>query len=365
MTEKEYHALRVDRYSSIKLFLEDRKKYYSKYILREDNREIKTQATLFGSLCDCLLFTPDQIDERFVLCVSVKPTGQMGELLDVLWDKTISCLSEDGIVTRSIDSLVNDAFNSYAFDKNGKKIAFKRPNKTANDIIEELANGPAGDWYREKRQSSDKDLITQQDLDNANKVVEGLKTNFATSEIINASTDDNITVLDQLIILFEYNEVNLKSMLDKVIIDHDKKTIKPYDLKTTYNVEGFDYNYRTLKYYIQAATYDAALCNWATQEGLEDYIIEPISFIVTDSTLYMNPLIYDLDETDISDGYNGYWYNGTFYPGLNQALDDLKWHKETNIWNISAENFRNGGRRKIKRLGTISDEYQTDNNEQD
>jgi len=363
MTEKEYHALRVDRYSSIKLFLEDRKKYYSKYILRENNREKKTQSTLFGSLCDCLLFNPDDIDNRFVLSVAKKPTGQMGELLDILWEKTLDCLSEDGIVTKGIESIVNDAFHEYAFDrKTGEKTAFLRPKKEVDDIIGELASGKAGDWYREKRQSADKDLITQEDLDNANKVVEGLKANFATREIVELY-GDRITVLDQLVILFEYRDTSLKSMLDRVVVDHDKKTIKPYDLKTTYNVEGFDYNYRSLKYYIQAATYDAALHSWREQEKLEDYKIEPISFIVTDSTLYMNPLVYDIDEIDLEDAYNGYTYAGNYYRGLNQALDDLKWHKETNIWNISAENFRNSGRRKIKRLGSISDEYQTDNNE--
>lgn len=365
MDEKTYHALKLDRYSSIKLFLEDRKKYYSKYVLREDNREKKTPAIIFGSLTDCLMFTFKDLDNRFVIATAKKPSGQMGDFLDVLWDKTTECLSEDGIVTRTIDSLIEDAFDTVAYDKTtGERIAFKRPKKTVEDLIQELSDGEAGDWYREKRQSADKDLITREDLDNANKVVDNLRSNFVTRDIMNATTDNKQTVLDQLIIVFNYLELPMKSMLDRVIIDHINKYIQPYDLKTTYAVENFDYNYRTLKYYIQVATYNQALIHWKYENNLDDYTVLPMKFVVTDSTRYMNPLIYELSDDDVLIGYNGFTYNGQYNPGLNQAIKDLHWHKRENRWDISAENFRNNGRRKIRLLEqdlTTEDEHQSDN----
>jgi hypothetical protein len=62
-------------------------------------------------------------------------------------------------------------------------------------------------------------------------------------------------------------------------------------------------------------------------------------FIVCDSTNYYAPLIYVVNQLDMADAYDGFEHKGRKYPGVKQIIQDLTWAKETNIWNISRENY--------------------------
>jgi hypothetical protein len=62
----------------------------------------------------------------------------------------------------------------------------------------------------------------------------------------------------------------------------------------------------------------------------------------------MNPLVYTLSDSDLVDAYEGFEHKGRTYPGVRQLIGDLKWAIETNIWNISRENYLNNGLVNIK-----------------
>ena len=51
-------------YSTVKYALEDMRLFELKYL---DKLKKKTQALSFGSLYDCLLMTPEEFDDRFVM----------------------------------------------------------------------------------------------------------------------------------------------------------------------------------------------------------------------------------------------------------------------------------------------------------
>lgn len=80
-----------------------------------------------------------------------------------------------------------------------------------------------------------------------------------------------------------------------------------------------------------------------------------MQFIVIDSSNYQNPLIYLTDSVNLAQGMDGFTMHGKYYPGVEWAIENLKWHKETNIWEISKENYENKGIVKIKPF--IEDEY--------
>jgi hypothetical protein len=82
--------------------------------------------------------------------------------------------------------------------------------------------------------------------------------------------------------------------------------------------------------------------------GIEDYRIEYPRFIVCDSTNYMNPLIYTLKLEDMSEALEGFTHKGRTYPGVAQIVEDLKWAKEMDIWNISKSRYESGGVVNIK-----------------
>jgi hypothetical protein len=142
-----------------------------------------------------------------------------------------------------------------------------------------------------------------------------------------------------------------KSMLDKVIIDHDKKIIQPYDLKCTWSVENFyEEYYLYRRAYIQAYLYYHAMLHLTENPDrpYHDYKVERLKFIVCDSTNYYQPLIYTLDEGDMTDAYQGFVHKGRTYPGVGDLIQALKWCVSTNTWNISHKNYLSNGVVNIK-----------------
>jgi hypothetical protein len=140
-------------------------------------------------------------------------------------------------------------------------------------------------------------------------------------------------------------------MLDKVIVNHKRKTIQPYDLKCTWNVENFyEEYYLYRRAYIQAYLYYHAARSLTINQNSELYGYEVLipRFIVCDSTNYYNPLIYTLTGEDLLDAYEGFEHKGKKYPGVGGLIKDLQWAIENNIWNISRQNYINNGVLNIK-----------------
>jgi hypothetical protein len=139
--------------------------------------------------------------------------------------------------------------------------------------------------------------------------------------------------------------------MDKMVIDHNERTIQVYDLKCTWSVENFyEEYYLYRRAYIQAYLYYKAAQSMTIHEESELYgydILYP-KFIVCDSTNYFNPLIYTLDLADMTNAYEGFEHKGRFYPGVKKLIEDLKWAIEYDVWNISRENHINNGLVNVK-----------------
>lgn len=359
MTEKEYRDLDIDSYSTIKLFLDDRKKYYKKYVLKEVVKDDKTPYTIFGDLVDCLLTKPEEYEERFCLSVSQLPTGQYGKLVDELMKCTIACLNDEGEVTKDLEDLLLEAYNRVKFDRDGSIVDFKRDSfETAKTkfIGSDLEN-----HYRQMREAYGKTIIEIGTLENAQALIETLKSNFVTRDIINMKTEGNMEVYNQFPIVGEmpanlFTELPnvkafpLKCLLDKLIIDHEQCRIYIYDLKTAWDNEGeFLQNYFKYRYYIQMAIYFFLVVEWKKkQPKLANYAVHYPYFIVAESSNYKNPLIYSTSSENFNQGMRGFVIRGRYYPGVIKAIQDLIWHKEEGIWTMSVDNFKNLGIVRVK-----------------
>jgi hypothetical protein len=346
MTEREYRRLPRDSYSTIKDFLDSRRKYYRKHVQGESVQDEEDDASVtFGSLLDCLAFTPDQMEQRFITADYSVPTGQMLDFCNALWKRTRESTSEDGRLTREFASLAEEAYNDVAFDANGNQVAFKQKGMTLAKVIERF-NVEGADYYDHLRNANGRVVIEAQDEANAETALRELKSNFATRDIMNAVTTETQSVHDQLMIMWEYRGLPMKSMLDRVIVDHQEKKIYPYDLKTAWSLDNWStFNYLKFRLYIQLACYNAALLKWVEDMGYQDYEIMPMKFIVVDSAGQSNPLVYKTTQEHLTDAINGFRVKetGRFYTGLRQAVDDLKWHKQMGLWGISRENYDTRG----------------------
>lgn len=351
LSEKEYRDIPLDSYSSIKDFLYDRKKYYRKHILHEKVKEKESDSMVLGSLVDQLLSDPDNLEEKFEVAMSNKPTGQMLTFCDELYRLTLEATDMNGVVTKPIDSLMEEAFDNVKYDRDGNEVAFKK--KDISYVIDRFTGTNAEEYYNQLRRSTVKYIINKSDLEAANNIIDGLRGSQFTGAIVRQQTTGTVEVLYQLKIQFELEGYPLKAMLDKVIINHKSETISEYDYKITWNVEDFESTFRKLKYHLQASLYRIAIEKWAEEQGYKGYKIDFVRFIVADSINYMSPLIYETDEVLFNEGLNGYInIYGEYIPGVLYALEQIAWHKEKDLWNISRENYENNGRVKIKSLAS-------------
>ena len=336
-TEAVYRANMLDSSSSLKEFSLDRKKYYRKYILGEDVEDKDTQAATIGRVVETLLLEPELFDERFYMSSCVEaPSALMLAFVNALYKFTKEATDDDGNVTRSFEEISKDAYVESGF-----KIKYEA-------VIGKFVGSDAEIYYNEMRTVKAKGLtvVTAEDVSNAEKIVEELRNNPVTKDVVNLVSSSRYTVHNQLQVEgYEIDGMKFKSMMDKLVVDHEKKTIQVYDLKCTWSVENFlEEYYLYRRAYIQALLYYKAAIHFMNNtEELRGYRVESPSFIVCDSTNYYNPLIYTLSDKDLENAYNGFTYKNREYKGVATLIKDLQWAIENNTWNISRENSLSNG----------------------
>ena len=342
ISEKEYRKIDLNSSSSLKDFSVDRRKYYRKYILGEKIKEKENKASNMGRLVETLLMEPERFDDLFFMSSCVKiPGGMLGDFIYILAE----------LVAENFDSPDFD-FEKLAKDahlKSGFKIKFETVIKKLEDPENKL-------HYEEclKVQHLGMTMVEVDDINNAERIVEALRTTPQTSSIctLEDGASTRYTVINQMKIKeYEIDGIKLKSMLDKVIIDHKKRLIHIYDLKCTWSVENFYkeyYLYR--KSYIQAYLYYRAVLNLTEDPESEYYGYEvlPTKFIVCDSINYYQPLVYELTHKDLKESYEGFTHKYTNYEGVKEIIENCKWAIENDVWGISKINFEKGGVLNIK-----------------
>jgi hypothetical protein len=328
----------MDSSSSLKEFSLDRKKYHKRYVLSEKVDDSDNKATTMGRLVETLLMEPQEFDNRFYMstCMST-PTGLMLDILEALYKHTEAATDGMGSVTRTFEEISRDAYADSGF-----KIKY-------DAVINKFVGSDAEIYYNEIRivRSNGLTVVGSNDINNAQKIVDELRTNPITSDIVNKVNSARWTVHDQFQIEgFSVDSHLFKSMLDKAIIDHQEKVVWIYDLKCVWAVEGFyEEYYLYRRAYIQAYLYYHAVKSLTidSQSELSGYDVMLPRFIVCDSTNYYSPLIYTLSKMDILDSYEGFENKGRKYPGVKQIIADLKWAIENDKWNISRTNYLNDG----------------------
>jgi hypothetical protein len=330
-TEAQYRTLGYDSSSSLKDFATNRKKYYKKYVLLEKMEEDETSAIITGQVVETLLLEPNLFDLKFYMsaCASV-PSGLMGAFCEALYKYTIEATNEEDVVMRDFADISQDAYVASGF-----KIKYEA-------VIGKFAGSDAEIYFNEilKVRQNNLTVVTTLDVTNAEKIVEELKTNFVTKDIVNLVSSDKWTVFQQLQVEgYKIGNLQFKSMMDLVHVNHVDKSIQVYDLKCTWNLENFfiDYYLKRLAY-IQAFVYHCAIQHYRNT-NFPGYSIQPIKFIVCDSTNYYNPLIYALTFDDLKEARDGFEYKGRNYTGVTSLIDSLEWALTENQWSMSRENY--------------------------
>lgn len=335
-TEAQYRAVKMDSSSSLKEFSTNRKKYHKKYILNEQVEDEDSKAATTGRVVETMLLEPEEFDNRFHMSVVTSaPTAMMLDFVEALCKHTLAATNEDGVVTRTFEDLTRDAHADSGF-----KIKL-------DAVLGKFLGTDAEVYFKEMVEVRRRGLtvVTMQEIDNATKIVEELKTNDFTAPIVNLVKSARYDIYNQLQVEgYEVFGHQFKSMMDKVVVDHTEKTITVYDLKCTWSVENFYKEYYLYRRaYIQGYLYYWAAHHHFVDLIAEGYVVTTPKFIVCDSTNYTAPLVYEMTQQAYNNAEEGFEYKGTEYPGVKSLIADLKWAIENDKWNVSRENYINNG----------------------
>lgn len=351
ISEGVYRGLR-DRlsYSSIKLFDQDRQAFYRQNILGEKSREKTSVAKTLGSLVH-LYLAEQQFDSKFHLMSAMTPKGQMLDLVNALYDRAMRSVvvNDHGqhIISEKFETLFMDAVQNVKYDHNMQEIAFK--GKDMQKILGLFIDSDAEIYYKEMLSCIGKEVVSESMDKKAEDICNTLKSHSYTSEYANARTGGNIEVFNELAILFEYEGVPYKALLDKLIIDSSVKSLQPVDYKTSWNSEEPVGVYLKFAYFLQAAMYDLALKIWMKEHPeLEGYEVLPMAFIFADTSGFNDPVVLHLSKDDVEKGKEGFLLRGWKYNGLFFLMDEIAWCIENGKWTTTREIQKNNGKVELQ-----------------
>ena len=133
--------------------------------------------------------------------------------------------------------------------------------------------------------------------------------------------------------------VDCKSLLDKVIIDEDSKTITLIDLKTTSHIATFKDSVDTYDYFRQMQFYKMAL-KYLIDNGFYKYKFDEFTFkcyiIAFDTS--------DTKEVKVFDMLNGMVDKEE---QIKSILTQIKWHIDNNLWDHSRDYYEGDGVEKL------------------
>ena len=300
--------------------------------LKMDNPDMEDEDTKYfriGSALDCLLTDPDRWEQDFLVVDATRPFGFMGKFIDVL---------PAGLEISSPIEMYQEAY-----DKAGYKMSISR-------VVEKFwGDTDIQSYYQLTRNvKAGVTIIGKDEYESVTKAKELILANeFIMPYFREQSHYDEI--MRQVPIYFKYEGFNCKALLDGIWIDHKSKRIKPYDLKTIgKTVYDFPMSYLQFGYYRQCAFYELALLSEESpiKEFLDNgYKLDDFRFIVVESkgTSSHPAIIY---KTCWQDRFVGL-YSGNIgkkrYKGINELLNDYKYHLETNKWDLPRDLYSSSG----------------------
>lgn len=299
---------------------------------RMDNPDLEDEEKSFfriGSALDCLLTSPERWSQDFVVVDVSKPYGLMGRFIDAL--------------PSGLSSLSDPLLYQEAYDKAGYKMALDK-------VIDKLwSNEDLVKYYKLTNGIKDSTVLSSDEFGIVNRCVETIKANSYTHKYFFKNPLLDVLLLHQVPIYFNYKGIDCKALLDGILVDHDEKTIQPFDLKTIgKSVFDFEQSYLQFGYYRQAAFYNIAIQAEDSPVKCyldEGYTILPFIFIVIENKLSSSTpaLIYRVSEKSLEGGLNGGYVNNKYYKGVNELLEDWEYHNKTNKWEFPRSVYQNNG----------------------
>lgn len=236
-------------YSGLSKLLYSPKLFYNHYILGEREDSIDAWA-VEGNLFDCLLTDKANFDNRFAVVPGVIPTENTKKLVYKIFKE------------RSDDSPSTDLY-VYRDDvlEALRQMNLHQALKTDEQRLDKVLTEDAKNYFKFLCESERKIVIDNETLErNQNRVDLVLSNQRAVERMYLANVPAGIEVLQQPYLQADTKDkygFNLRGIADRIIIDHNSKTLTIFDIKTSSKTVSDFYpdTYNFYNYNLQAAMY--------------------------------------------------------------------------------------------------------------
>ena len=291
-----------------------------RFMMRKQH-EINTQksaAMELGYLIHGFALEP----EKYVMADIAPVGGKMGEYIRAYFELEKVGTPEDKIA-------------DMAYQMSGYKPSHSKPETILKSFKNKEENVA---YYNFLKSSVDKIPLGSKDRQIIEGCLTSLRGHVVSNKLMFSEPEGNVETFNEKEVYFEQHGVDCKSKLDRIVVDHDKKTVTIADLKTTsgvvygeckklktktgllfrdWHTTGFLFNCLQYSYYRQLAFYINAI----TAE-YPDYKVEAF-IIAVDTKGSYDVAVYQLPEEWIKEGNKE----------IKSLLTEYKHYKETNNWN--------------------------------
>lgn len=351
-SEVNYRKLQALNYSMLKTWDENPSLFFEQFKLGRPRKSKSSQSSIVGDIAhfyilDCNGSDTEfehKLEEKFAQINFNVGAGQVFVLCDHLFDVTEENMNTEGIVTMPLDERFEEAYKRICEvkeKKGGVDVQKYYKGKDIDKVWDDFEkNQDAQEYFKMRIANIGKTIISPIHLDKGKFVAQNILKDDNTSHIFQGRNLHTSFPVEWIYDNKDCSQTSCKSEIDAFKVDDKNKKIYLYDLKTTWDNEGFEYTYLRSYYYIQQAYYYlAAKYHFShIQEEYSDYEIVPMQFIVADTSLNnRRPLIYPCSELDLNAGLNGFNLAHRKYKGVNELMEEICWAENNNIWNMSKE----------------------------
>jgi len=295
--------------------------------------EVDTNAVMIGSITDDLLNDDLVFSNKYFVYDGSKPTATLGNLADII-TKNYNSIPDDTTILDIINK------NEY-WKRSGDEVKLQT---IQDDSFRNYLNA----FY----ESQNKIVISTNDKLVGQDLADTVRTHKHSSYIF--STDhDRYT---QFRFEIKYKDVKFRGIMDFVLVNHKNKTVSFIDLKTGKdNCLFFMSNFIKYKYYFQEAIYTKAFDFVCKQLKLVGYKLLPFKFLYI-SRYEKIPLEYVVTKKWHDAALKGFTTDSGYkYKGLDDTIDDIKWHWQNKVFDLPREVYESDG------ITLLNDEFITVN----
>jgi hypothetical protein len=288
---------------------------------------VKNEGAKIGSITDDWLFNKDTFDEIYYVFNGEKPTATLGKLVNIIIDNYVEIPNKEEIF-RIIENN-----NFWKRSKQETVEGYFDIPEFWNYLIAIFAG----------RQRT---LITTSELGLGQDLCNVLTTHPHSKDIF----ENNCRKFSQYKFNFYYKDCKIRGIIDLILVDDINKTVRFIDLKTGQDTaEKFLNSFMKYRYYFQAAFYLKAFETISKELGLEGfYELLPFEFLYIGRKEQL-PLLYTVPTKWIEASWEGFTTLGGYvYRGINELLEEIKWHWQNKVFDMPKEVYENNGQLALK-----------------